>query len=370
MLKSIVRFVLPAAALGMSALGFIHVERESQSAPPAAPLQAPSHNPYGNAVAASGVVESRTENISIGAALTGLVLDVYVPSEKAGTRVTAGTPLFRLDDRHLQAQLKSADAQLALAEARLAKLEQEPRPEELPPSAAKVKAAAANAARSRDQYERAQRVIGTGAIQQEEYIDKKQAAEMYAQQLTQAQAEYDLLKAGAWKPDIEIARAEVQQARAQVDQLKTEISRATVTAPVDGVVLQVNVRPGERVSELDNRALMVLGGLETYHVRVDVDERDIPRFRPGGSAKAYPRGGSDREVRLNFVRTEPYVIPKKPLTGENTELVDTRVLQVIYAIEPNQPTVYVGQQLDVFIDAAMHGGAVGQPSVALAADGR
>ena len=87
-------------------------------------------------------------------------------------------------------------------------------------------------------------------------------------------------------------------------------------------------------------------------MRVDVDERDIPRFRPGGSAKAYPRGGSDQEVRLNFVRTEPYVIPKKPLTGENTELVDTRVLQVIYAIEPGQPRAYVGQQLDVFIDAA------------------
>ena len=54
---------------------------------------------------------------------------------------------------------------------------------------------------------------------------------------------------------------------------------------------------------------------------------------------------------MNFVRTEPYVIPKKPLTGENTELVDTRVLQVIYAIDaPNAP-LYVGQQLDVSLDA-------------------
>ena len=371
MYRSLVRFVLPAAALGMSVLGVVHVERESQSAPTAAPLLAPSHNPYANAVAASGVVESQTENISIGAALTGLVLDVYVPSDKAGTRVAAGTPLFRLDDRHLKAQLKSAEAQLALSEARLAKLQQQPRPEELPPSAAKVKAAAANVARSRDQYERAQRVIGTGAIQQEEYIDKKEAAEMYAQQFTQVQAEYDLLKAGAWKPDIEIARAEVQQAQAQVEQLKTEISRATVTAPVDGVVLQVNVRPGERVSELDNKALMVLGGLETLHVRVDVDERDIPRFRPGGSAKAYPRGGSDQEVQLGFVRTEPYVIPKKPLTGENTELVDTRVLQVIYAIEPGQPTVYVGQQLDVFVDAAgQKSETASRPTATIAASGR
>src|SRR5262249_5217837 len=150
----------------------------------------------------------------------------------------------------------------------------------------------------------------------------------------------------------DIARAEVQEASAEVDQLKTEIGRATVTAPVDGVVLQVNVRPGERVSELDNRALMVLGSVQTMHARVDVDERDIPRFRPGSAAKAYPRGGSNQEVHLHFVRTEPMVIAKKPLTGENTELVDTRVLQVIYEIDANQPNVYVGQQLDVFIDGA------------------
>jgi hypothetical protein len=42
-------------------------------------------------------------------------------------------------------------------------------------------------------------------------------------------------------------------------------------------------------------------------------------------------------------------VPKKALSGDNTERVDTRVLQVIYAIEPGQQPVYVGQQLDVFI---------------------
>ncbi len=349
---SITRIGLPIAALAMCGLGFYHVQQESQSAPPVAPFESPAHNPYADAVAASGVVESQTENISIGAALPGLVLDVYISSAKAGTRVSAGTPLFRVDDRHLKAQLKSAEAQLASAKARLAKLEQQPRPEELPPSLAKAKAAAANAVRARDQFERAERLVATGAIPREEYIDKQQASEMSAQQLAQAKAEYELLKAGAWKPDIEIARAEVEQAQAQVEQLQTEIARATVAAPVDGVVLKVNVRPGERVSDSDNKALMVLGGLEKFHVRVDVDERDIPRFRPGAVAKAYPRGGASLEIPLRFVRTEPFVVAKKPLTGENTELVDTRVLQVIFAIERDAPGVYVGQQMDVFIDAA------------------
>ena len=51
------------------------------------------------------------------------------------------------------------------------------------------------------------------------------------------------------------------------------------------------------------------------------------------------------------MRVEPYVIPKQSLTGRNTERVDSRVLQVIYAVEPREsnPDLYVGQQIDVFI---------------------
>ena len=53
---------------------------------------------------------------------------------------------------------------------------------------------------------------------------------------------------------------------------------------------------------------------------------------------------------LEFVRFEPYVIPKKSLTGDTTERVDTRVLQVVYRVkDPNAP-LYVGQQMDVYIE--------------------
>ena len=66
---------------------------------------------------------------------------------------------------------------------------------------------------------------------------------------------------------------------------------------------------------------------------------------------AYPRGETSQQLRLRFVRLEPLAIPKKALTGDNTERVDTRVLQVIYAIETSRE-VYVGQQVDVFIRSA------------------
>lgn len=357
------RIVLPLLAVAMGGLGFYHVGRESQTAPAAEPPVDPARSPYAASIAASGVVEARTENIAIGAALAGLVLEVYVPSDRVGTQVTAGQPLFRVDDRHLKAQLNVAQAQRIMAEARLAKLEQQPRPEELPPMLAKVKAATANTALLEDQYERGKRLVGTNTLSQEEHVMRKQLYEAAVHDQARAEAEYELLKAGAWQPDLAVARAAVDEALSQVEQVKTEIARATVVAPVDGVVLQVNVRPGERISERDAKALVVLGDISTYHVRVDIDERDIARFRRGAPAKAYPRGAATHEVTMRFVRVEPFVVPKKSLTGDNTERVDTRVLQVLYAIDGPQSftrdeqssrgAVYVGQQLDVFIDGAV-----------------
>jgi hypothetical protein len=56
---------------------------------------------------------------------------------------------------------------------------------------------------------------------------------------------------------------------------------------------------------------------------------------------------------LSFVRVEPFVVPKKSLTGDTTERVDTRVLQVIYACDPtDRPPLFVGQQVEVYIEAA------------------
>jgi HlyD family secretion protein len=41
---------------------------------------------------------------------------------------------------------------------------------------------------------------------------------------------------------------------------------------------------------------------------------------------------------------------KKSLTGDNSERVYTRVLHVIYSLDTSDKPIYVGQQLDVFID--------------------
>jgi multidrug resistance efflux pump len=349
---SMTRFVLPIVALSMSALGFYHVQATSQREALTAPPEEPARVPYEHCVAAAGLVEAQTENIAIGSALPGMVQEVFVPVEKVGQRVRAGDPLFRVDDRALRAQLGMQEANLAAAEAQLAKLDAMPRPEELPPSEAKVRVAQANVRLQLDLAERGHRLLTTRAMSEEEVIQRQLTLEVARQQLAQAKADYDLLKAGAWRPDRDIAAAAVVQARALVEQTKTELERSVVRAPVDGDVLQVNVRPGEYVGTPPNQALLVLGSIHELHVRADIDEHDIPRYRRGAPAKATVRGHPEISFPLRFVRVEPYVVPKKSLTGDNTERVDTRVLQVIYAIEKADEPLYVGQQLDVFIQAA------------------
>jgi hypothetical protein len=74
------------------------------------------------------------------------------------------------------------------------------------------------------------------------------------------------------------------------------------------------------------------------------------------------RGDPRQQYDLTFVRVEPYVVPKKSLTGDNTERVDTRVLQVIYAAAPGQGRLYVGQQVDVFIEAETPSPGAATPS--------
>src|SRR5688572_17226025 len=96
---------------------------------------------------------------------------------------------------------------------------------------------------------------------------------------------------------------------------------------------------------------MLLGNTKTLHVRVDVDENDAWRVRADAKATGYVRGNRDLRTDLKFVRIEPYVVPKRSLTGDTTERVDTRVLQVLYAFDRSELPVYVGQLMDVFIDA-------------------
>jgi hypothetical protein len=95
---------------------------------------------------------------------------------------------------------------------------------------------------------------------------------------------------------------------------------------------------------------MLIGNIDQLHVRVDIDENDAWRFDKHTKAVAYLRGNRAFKVELELAYLEPFVIPKKSLTGDSTERVDTRVLQALYSFDRKQLPFYIGQQMDVFIE--------------------
>jgi multidrug resistance efflux pump len=307
-------------------------------------------------VAGAGIIEASTENITIGTVVPGVVTRVHV---KPGDTVKAGDPLFKVDDRSLVAELQVRQAALGQAKADLERLEQLPRPEDIPVTQAKVIEAEASLADVRNQLTMYERVDDKRAVSQDELDRRRYAVQLAEARVQTAKAQLELLKAGAWKPEIEIARTRLAAAQAQVGSAQTEIDRLTTRAPVDGDILQVKIRVGEYApAGVLQTPLILLGNLDRLHVRVDVDENDAWRIGSDADAKAFVRGNRDLQTPLKFVRIEPYVVPKRSLTGESIERVDTRVLQIIYSFERDKLPVYVGQLMDVFIEAPPVGDAM------------
>ncbi|HWE75100.1 MAG TPA: efflux RND transporter periplasmic adaptor subunit [Stellaceae bacterium] len=309
------------AVLGvLGGIGFV----VKGSAPPrvAPPASPPSTAPYASYIAGTGMIEAGTRNIAISTPVGGVVGDVFV---KVGDHVHAGDALFRIDGRDLEAQLAVRKALAVSAHAQIAE-------------------AQAALDQARDPLKRAQGLAAGAAISLQDL-----AARRLAVQLDKAK--------------LETARANVETADAQVEETKADIARRTVLAPIDGDVLQLNLRPGEyaQTGALAT-PLMLLGDGENLHVRIDIDENDAWRFRPGMPAKAFLRGNAAIGFDLTFAYVEPYVLPKVDLSGASAERVDTRVLQVVYSVSKGNLPIYIGQQVDVFIATPPE-----RPGVALSA---
>lgn len=289
------RFSFYLSVTGMVFAGLLVLRLSAQDPLPLPPHSPPS-NPFEHSVAASGIVEAQGENIAIGVPVAALVTAVHV---KVWDMVDPGQPLLQLDDRELKASLIGQQARVLVAEATEARL--------------------------RGMLARLEGVTDRRAITREELETRRS--------------------------DVRVASAELAAARAAVEQTEALLSRLTVRAPRAATVLQMNTRPGEFVTPGSARAPLILGDLTYFQIRADIDEQVAPRVRPGMKAVGYLKGDTKKPLPLEFVRVEPFIIPKTSLTGSSIERVDTRVLQIIYRC-PYSTTnaLYVGQQLDLYLE--------------------
>jgi len=343
------QFALPVSGLALLGFAVWYVmTTQPIDRQPLPPIE-PARSPYADTLAASGVVEAQTENIAVGSATPGVVVQVLV---RVGDEVQQGTPLFRLDDRQLQAAMEVQRAVISQSKSELVRLEAEPRKEKIPVLLAQVNEARAVVARETDALRRSEDTFLRKVTSEQELVARRESLAAARAVLDMSQANLDLLQAGSWEYDRDVSRAGVTRAEAELTKIEIEIDRLTVRSLVVGRVLQVSVHPGEFVGAPPGQPLVILGNINTLHVRVDIDEFDIARFDSTAGAYAVPRGNLQEKYLLEFVRIEPFVVPKKSLSGSNSERVDTRVLQVIYELDPtDRLPLFVGQQVEVFIEA-------------------
>lgn len=290
------KYVLPGLAL-FGLLFALFMVFYGARTPPVPPIEFPPPSPpYKHYVAGAGIVEAASEDIKIGTPFNEIVTDVFV---KVGDKVKKNTPLFQLNIETLTAKLEEAKKQRDVAKSR--------------------------------------------------YEDAKTEFSLY-QSLKDKRAvsENELNKRYY---SVETALNELKEAEASIEVTASKIDRSTIRAPLDGQVLQVNIHVGESadVNPFDNEPHMLFGQTDPLHIRVDIDEDDAWRVKAGAPAIAYVRGNSSISAPLEFLYIEPFIVPKEALTGDNTERVDTRVLQVLYSFDRGNLPIYPGQIMDIYI---------------------
>jgi HlyD family secretion protein len=309
---SIERILMILAGLGF--LGGIYMIVKDRHRPPAAqPIMAPSFAPYKNYIAASGVVESHGTNVSVGTLVSGVVNKIMVD---AGDFVKKGDPLFSLDQRQALADvaIKQSEAVLAQENLNQAKVDLESK---------------------KHLNDLIQQVSDKQAVSQQDIITR-------ADNLALSSA------------NVKVTQAALKNAEANLKASKTNLDLLTVRAPGDGKVLQVNVNEGEFVTATTSTGTppVLFGNVNQHQIRIDIDENDAWKFKQGARAIAYLRGNTAVHAPIHYSYCEPYVVPKTQLSGIAREIVDVRVLQVVYVYDPKEFPAYLGQQLDVYIEVA------------------
>lgn len=319
------KYLVPVLAL-LGVAAAVGMVVEGNRTPPARkPVFQPAEAPFASSIFGPGIVEASTQNISIGTPVSGIVTNVYV---KWGEHVKTGEPLFKVDTRDLDAQLIPAKAKVDETQSQLS-------------------SANANVTQAKETLAKAENHLAIGK-------DLSPGVSITTEDLANRNFDVEIAKAAVDSAQAQVRQiqAQITSATAQIRQIEDEVKIRTVRAPISGSVLQLQIFPGEYAqSGATSPALMVVGNDTILYVRVEIDQSDAWRFHPGAQAIAYVRGNAKLKTSLAYVRTDPEVVPQTLLTGDATQRVDTRVLQVIYRFDHSSLPTYVGQLMDVFIEA-------------------
>ncbi len=360
-MRSKIIFVVSGIGLVLALISAIISGQQPKPLPPAFN---PAANPYAKGIYAEGIIESSQthgENINIYPEVSGPITDVMVAE---GASVKKGDPLLKIDDSVQRATVEQLQSQAEAARAMLAELKAEPRRENLDVATAQVDNARATLKNADDQLQKQERsyALEPKSVSLDALDNARNAQKIAATNLEVISKQYALTKAGAWIYDIqnqEKTYIALSKAYASAAAL---LAKYTIKAPADGIVRSIQAAVGSYVSPTGaydsytqgmDPLIVMSAPDQNMQVRAYIDEILIDRLAdPGKLAGQMFIRGTDKHVDLTFVRVQPYVSPKIELSDERQELVDVRVLPVIFRFaSPKSLHVYPGQLVDVYVSA-------------------
>jgi HlyD family secretion protein len=325
------------------------------------PVFQPASNPFDHGIYAQGIIESAQqsgENMNLYFEVPGSVSHIDVHE---GDEVKKGTPLASLDDSIQRPIVEQQQAQAAAALTLLKELQAQPRPETLAVSKAQLESAEASVKLTQAQYDKLKQSQGIqpGSVSKDALDNALNALNVAIANAALARKQYDLTKAGAWSYDIENQEKQYQALSRLANSSMATLSKYTLKAPEDGVVLAVNITSGSFVStqgtyetytEGMTPAIVMGRPHQTLAVRCYIDEILVHRLPVRSMRAEMSVRGTSQRIPLEFVRVQPFVSPKIELSNQRAERVDVRVLPVIFQFKSTPDAkLYPGQMVDVYI---------------------
>jgi len=298
-------------------------------------------------VAAPGRVEPLSEDIHVGADISGKLKSVLI---EEGDEVRRGQVLAILQNDDYRAQVASAKADLAEREADLRKIVNGARIEERREALASVNEAQTVMENARAEMERRYRLYQAKVVSREE-------ADHYERQFNVAKARYEeaaqhyaLLDHPAREEDVARGQADVDLAKARLDEARARYEKTFVRSPIDGVVLRKHHRPGESVSNsfISPDPIVTLGNPRVLRVRVDIDEDDVAQVHLGDRAYVTADAFGKKRFWGHVVRIGQEMGPKNIRTDEPTERVDKKILETLVELDDGRK-LPIGLRVDAFI---------------------
>lgn len=260
-------------------------------------------------ITASGHVEATEVRLS--AKVAGHVESLRI---QEGDTVTAGQEIARIDTTDVRLALAAALAERAQADAERRLRVAGSRREDVREAEAQVQRAEADRRGAQEDLERMETLLRSGSGTEKSRDDARTRRDVAAASLDAAKERLLKLKAGSRPEEIDSASARVAAADAKIEQLKQQIADAVVKSPVDGVVTEKLVEPGELITR--GTGLVVVTELARPWLTVYLPEPDLGRVRLGQQAEVATDAGQKRSGRVTFVSSQAEFTPKNVQTSE------------------------------------------------------